>query len=126
MRCIAHLALWLAMLTINAPAAAGAASATFATTGTPAGFDGLASARVSLVDVYFGERKVGETLAVTKPGTLQFRAPGDVLAMLPQVVAAPALKLELAADLSTNTHLACSVSKEQLRLPRPTNCGNHL
>ena len=110
MRCIAHLALWLAMLTINAPAAAGAASATFATTGTPAGFDGLASARVSLVDVYFGERKVGETLAVTEPGTLQFRAPADVLAMLPQVVAAPALKLELAADLSTNTHLACSVS----------------
>jgi hypothetical protein len=110
MRPFLHPIVWLLALTINAPAVSATASAAFTATGTPAGFDELASSRETLVDVYFGDQKVAETLAVTKPGSLQFRSPDEVLAKLQQVIAAPDLRAVFAAELPTNSDLACSRS----------------
>ena len=50
-----------ALTMIGSPATAAAARLT--ATGIPPGFDELATTRVVLVDVYFGDRKIGETLA---------------------------------------------------------------
>ena len=99
MRTFAHLALLcLLALTMTAPAVAGAARATISATGTPDGFAELATARPTLVDLYFGNRKVGEALADTQPGLLKFRSPSDVLAKLPQVIVTPDLTSRLSGD----------------------------
>lgn len=113
-RLLHHLACALA-LTINCPAwAAGAAHGAFESAGVPAGFADLASTREVLVDIYFGGRKVGEARALSRPGTLQFRAPAEVLAVLPGIIATPDVQASLAAELPTNTQAACS----------PSNSGN--
>jgi len=90
------------------------ANSTLVATGTPEGFDELASARTALVDVYFGDKKVGETLAVTKPGSLQFQTPSEVLQMLPLAVAGPELRSGLSTELPSNAALACSRSSSAL------------
>jgi Mat/Ecp fimbriae outer membrane usher protein len=104
----------VAALTINAPALAGMANATLAATGTPEGFDELASARTTMVDVYFGDKKVGEALAVTRPGTLQFQTPTAVLGMLPKILGGPELSSALSAEFPTNAPLVCSRSNSTL------------
>lgn len=104
----------LAALTINAPAQAGMANASFATTGTPEGFDELASPRTTMVDVYYGDQKVGEALANTKPGTLQFQSPADVVRMLPHVEGEREVRDGLSRELPTNAALVCSRSSSTL------------
>ena len=111
MRPLLRLIVCLLALTINAPAVGAATSATFTASGTPAGFDELASSRETVVDVYFGDQKVAEPLAVTKPGSLQFRSPDEVLTKLPQVVAAPELKSAFAAELPTNSDVSTLVGR---------------
>jgi outer membrane usher protein FimD/PapC len=116
---LARVLLCLLALTMTVGAAAGAAAtggAELDARGTPPGFDALAAPRVTLVDVYFGGRKIGETLADTQPGSLRFRTPAEVLAMLPDVIAAPALASSLAKDLPTNSSALCSLAKT-------TGCG---
>jgi len=108
--------LWLLALTINAPAIAATANTDLATDGVPAGFSELASSRVSLVDVYFGGRKIGEAFAVTEPGRLRFRSPDEILAKIPEMIAVPELKSAIASELPTNSHSACSASNSN-------NCG---
>ncbi len=104
-------------LTITAPCSAGSMNVSLETTGVPPGFNELASSRETLVDVYFGNRKVVETLVDTKPGTLRFRSPQEVLAALPFVIAAPELVSALTAELPTNSQAACAYSNLG-------NCGN--
>lgn len=116
MRRLARLFLCLIALTTNAQAGARADAAALVATGTPAGFDALASSRVSLVDIYFGDRKIAEALADTRPGLLRFRTPADVLAALPGVNAAPQLEALLAGELPTNSSALCSLAKT-------TGCG---
>jgi hypothetical protein len=95
---------------MNAPVnAAGAAPS--AAAAIPVGFDELASSRITLVDVYFGGRKVIETLALTQPGSLKLRSPGDVLAKLPQVIVTPELSSALAGELPTNSGSVSSMTR---------------
>lgn len=77
---------------------------------TPEGFRELASSRQVFVDVYFGDRKITEALAVIRPGTLEFRSPGEILAKLPDVTTAPELAASLSGELSTNSQAVCSQS----------------
>jgi Mat/Ecp fimbriae outer membrane usher protein len=95
---------------------AGSANGTLTATGTPAGFDELANSHVNLVDVYFGGKKIAETLAVTQPGSLKFRFPGDLLAKVPGIDANQELLSAFAGDLPTNSQDVCSQSNEG-------NCG---
>ena len=97
-------------LTMSAPGAALAGTAALASAGPPPGFDQLASSRVVFVDVYYGGRKVTETSAVTRPGTLRFRSPHEILSRLPDVIDTPQLTADLAGDLPTNSESACSRS----------------
>ena len=106
--------LCLLPLTMNAPAAAHTSDATFEVVGTPSGFGELAAPRTTLVDVYFGDRKIGETYAVTQPGRLRFRSADEILGKLPDAIAAPELSSTLATELPTNAQAAClgSISKD--------------
>jgi hypothetical protein len=96
---------------MNAPARAEATSTRIAAVGTPPGFDALAVSRETLVDIYFGDRKVGEALAEIQPGLLQFKSPADVLAAVPSVIATPELNLLVAGELPTNSSALCSLSR---------------
>ena len=104
----------LIALTMNAPAVAQTSNGTFEAVGTPSGFGELAAPRITLVDVYFGDRKITETFAVTQPGRLRFRLPEEVLAKLPEAIVAPELSSAFAGDLPTNVQAACleSISKD--------------
>ena len=101
---------WALALTISGRAFAGASSVMLAADGTPSGFDELASAREVLVDVYFGDRKISEARATTKPGRLQFKSPSDVLGALKEAVPSAELVAALAGDLPTNAQAVCSRS----------------
>lgn len=106
---LGHLAPLLA-LTILVPRACEATGANIAMEGSPPGFDNLSSDRVTLVDVYFGDRKVAEALAVIGPGRLTFKSPSEVIAKVPDLIAAPELQSALASTLPTHSDLACSMS----------------
>ena len=95
----------LTMIAASVPAAA----ADLRATGVPEGFGEIAGPRVGLVDLFYGDRKIGETLIEARPGTLRFRSPGEVLAKLTQAVPAPELLSAIAADLPTNTQAVCSL-----------------
>ena len=99
--------LCLAALTISGAACAGTANVELATTGVPAGFDDLARPREGLVDIYFGGQRVGEVLAVARPGSLRFRSAEDVLAKIPQLIASAELRAILAGELPTNSEAIC-------------------
>jgi hypothetical protein len=110
MRRLARLLLCLLALTMNGRAAA-VSSTDLATTGTPAGFAALATSREALVDIYFGGRKVGSALVESRPGSLKFKAPAVVLALIPGLIAGPELAARAAGDLPTNTAVLCSLAK---------------
>lgn len=103
-------------LTISANAAAAASNVALGTSGTPEGFDQLASARTTMVDVYFGGRKVAETLVTSRPGSLHFHEPQELLAAIPQLIASPEVSSALRSDLPTNSDQICRDSNA-------TNCG---
>src|SRR5688500_4047921 len=94
-------------LTMNAPAVAQRSNGAFEAVGTPSGFGELAAPRITLVDVYFGDRKVVETFAVTQPGRLRLRSAGEILAKLPEAIGTPELSSALAGELPSNAQAAC-------------------
>lgn len=108
MRRITSHVLRLLALTMILPGTAEAAG--FISSGVPEGFNELASSRETFVDLYFGGRKVGEALAVTRPGYLKFKSPGQVLSKLPDVTGAPELTSALAGELPVNGEAICSQS----------------
>lgn len=86
------------------------AAAAHLSAGAPAGFDELASSHVIIVDVYFGETKIAESLALHRPGTLSFRNPGEILEKIPNAIITPELRNAIAQDLPTNSQHACAQS----------------
>jgi hypothetical protein len=105
-RLIRHF-LCLGALTISGSVWAATANVELAATGTPAGFDELERPRESLVDIYFGGRKVGEALVTTRPGSLRFRSVEDLLGKIPQLNPSREIKSALAGDLPTNGKALC-------------------
>lgn len=104
-------AVCLVALTMFSPAAAeGTNNLGLEATGTPPGFEVLEQSRTVLVDVYFGDQKVGETLVSTGSGTVKFHSPSQVFAQLADVVESPQLNVALASPLAANSALACSKS----------------
>lgn len=91
-------------------------AATAISIGAPAGFDELERPREILVDVYYGDRKIGEAMAVASPGRLRFVDPGRLLALVPNLIPSPELGAALSGELPTNAGLACSPGNSQ-------NCG---
>jgi hypothetical protein len=106
------IAAWLALAAAPA-AAAGSANVLLQTSGTPPGFADLAGTRELVVDVYFGGNKIGEALATARPGWLRFRSGGDLLAMLPQVIASSEIEAALQSELPTNSAMACGAGNAE-------------
>jgi hypothetical protein len=100
--------LMLAGLAATAPAAeATTAASAIEMVGTPAGFVELSRPREMLVDVYFGGRKIGETIVIGTPGTLQFKDPQKLVELVPELIPSNALVHELGAGLPTHADLVC-------------------
>jgi hypothetical protein len=85
--------------------------------GTPAGFDELARPRELLVDVYFAGQKIGEAVAVSSPGALQFKDPPKLISLVPNLIPSPRLLDMLQKPLPSHAELACS-------LPSSGRCGS--
>jgi hypothetical protein len=106
---------------IAAPAAAAASASAansssghdFNIVGPPPGFDDLANPRELLVDIYFGGQKMGNAVAVARPGFLRFRNPSGVAALVPNLATSTDLAAALSGDLPTHTALACAQSNRQ-------------
>jgi hypothetical protein len=79
----------------------------FLVSSTPPGFDDLAQPREILVDVYFGGKKVGDAIAVARPGFLQFRDPRKVVALIPNLANAADLANAYTGDLPAHADLVC-------------------
>lgn len=103
-------------LTMFVTTAGRARSLEFTQQGIPQGFDALASSHDVMVDVYFGNQKIAETLAVAEPGLLKFRAPQEIITKLPEVIDGLALERALSGELPTNSSAACTKTKS-------TACG---
>jgi hypothetical protein len=96
--------------TFLASQSAQAATVAIRSAGVPSGFDGLERPRQILIDVYFGDRKVGEAMVLASPGTLRFLDPARLLALLPDAIGSPELLATLSGDLPSHPDLACSPS----------------
>ena len=88
--------------------AAVAGSSSITMTGAPQGFSGLEGPRELLVDVYFGNRKIGETRISARPGFVQFHDPAALLSLVPNLKASPDMASRLASELPDHAALACS------------------
>lgn len=87
--------------------------------GVPAGFSELTRARELLVDVYFGGRKVGEARVEARPGYVRLRNPDQLLSLIPNLMAAPAISAAISAELPANPGRVCPIGIT-------TNCGSLL
>lgn len=80
----------------------------FTMSGPPAGFDDLLQPQRTVVDVYFGGQRVGETAVVYQPGAFRFLDVGALLALLPALVDPAPVRQSLAdPHLDPHTALAC-------------------
>jgi hypothetical protein len=96
-----------------AATAVNSSNTTLSTAGPPAGFDDLARPREVLVDVYFGGRKVGTAIAVSRPGFIQFRDPRNVAGLVPRVANTVDLADALSGDLPAHSDRVCGRSNRE-------------
>lgn len=103
--------IWLSLLAGFASTAAAAepgdTGSTIKAIAAPPGFSELTKFRETLVDIYFGGRRVGEARVEARPGFVRFRHPEQVLSLLPNIIMSPALTSAIAGELLTNTHRVC-------------------
>ena len=85
----------------------------------PEGFDSLTGPQKALVDIYFGDRRMGEATATFQPGSLRFDEPDKVVALLPQLADPASVRAALAAgDLASNASRVCTPGAD------PARCGH--
>lgn len=102
---------WLGALAALAalPAPCSASSGNYSiAAAAPAGFSDLEQPRELLIDLYFGERKVGEAWVTARPGFIRFRDPDQIYKLVPQIKPSSELSALFASDLQDNAKLACS------------------
>ena len=90
--------------TVNARVTAGGAPIA---SGVPAGFSELTDPREAVVDVYFGGRRIGEARIAVRPGYVRFREPQQLLALVPNVIASPAISAAASTELPANAARIC-------------------
>lgn len=76
--------------------------------GIPQGFGELAGERELLVDLYFGGAKIGEGRVVARPGSVQFKDPAKLLALVPNLEPSAEVAAALAGQLPANADRVCS------------------
>jgi hypothetical protein len=82
----------------------------------PEGFEDLMAPQVTVVDVYFGGRRVGDVMATTTPDTIRFDDPLAFLVHIPELTDVQRVARALSGELPTNADRSC------LPTPRP-GCG---
>ncbi len=83
----------------------------------PIGFEHLVGPQSVLVDVYYGDRSVGATLATYEPGRIEFHRPEEIVDGLPDLDNAEIVLSALRGTLDTNTDALCTPSSA------PHGCG---
>jgi Mat/Ecp fimbriae outer membrane usher protein len=87
--------------------------------GQPAGFEALSGPQTTVVDVYFGDRRVGETKVTYQPGSLRFENPAAVAKLLPGVADVATVGAALAAPrLDSHAGLVCTANADRTRCGR--------
>ncbi|MBV1916577.1 MAG: TcfC E-set like domain-containing protein [Sphingomonadaceae bacterium] len=92
----------------------------------PSGFSNLVEDQRAVVDIYFGNRRLGEAEIIFKPGSLRFVDPQKLIALLPDLESEAPVKAALSApDLPTHANLVCSIGSDVKRCGRlsPTVAG---
>jgi len=106
------------------PAPAIATGSGFSMTGAPAEFADLEQPREMLVDLYFGDRPIGEAWIVARPGAITFRDPGAVAKLIPGLKPSSEIAARLAGELEDNAGRACSPSgAQQCNALEPASIG---
>lgn len=77
----------------------------------PAEFAALERPREQLIDLYYGNKRIGEAWIVAKPGSFRFRDPAHVLKLIPEAKAG--LAQLLSRDLDTHAGAACPAGQTQ-------------
>ena len=96
------------------PAGAVAADAgTIRMTGVPAEFADLEQPREMLVDLYFGNRRIGEAWIVARPGAVKLKDPSLVMKLIPGLKASPEVAAGLTGELEDNSARACPPTNGQ-------------
>ncbi len=75
--------------------------------GAPPGFEDLANPQTTAVDVYYGDRLVGTTLATYTPETIEFDYPEEIVSLIPRIENFEAVQEALSGPLETNADKLC-------------------
>lgn len=82
----------------------------------PEGFESLTGPQKAMVDIFLGDRRLGEVVAVYQPGSLRFESPDRVMALLPQLGDPAVVRAALAAgDLASNANRVCTAGSDLAR-----------
>ena len=88
--------------------------------GTPAGFDDLTRAQKAIVDVYLGDRRIGQATVEFQPGKLRFLNPDAVVALVPDILQPALISSALSDLLDAHANLLCTPATDQLDCGRLT------
>ncbi|HEU4683162.1 MAG TPA: TcfC E-set like domain-containing protein [Nitrospira sp.] len=81
--------------------------------GVPPGFAELTLEHELLVDVYFGDHKVGEAMVVARPGSVRFKDPARIITLIPNIMPSAELSAAFASELPSNAAVACANRNRQ-------------
>lgn len=91
---------------------------TFLKVGMPAGFSDLVGLQRAVVDIYFGDRKIGQASIDYEPGGVRFVDAKSIVAMVPDIANPSAVRAALEdVHLPTHVDLLCSQGADR------TTCG---
>lgn len=114
--------LWLLIAAPFAQAATGNKSGvTHIELGEPAGFSSLTGEQSAVVDVFFGNKRIGDAKVTFRPGRLTISDPEKLVTLLPDLIDRTAVLTALSApDLPSRPELICTPSAN------PEQCGRLL
>lgn len=73
----------------------------------PPGFEDLVLPQTTEVDVYYGDEKVGNTLATFTPDSIELTHPEEVTSLIPYLIDAEIISQALTGPLDTNAAAVC-------------------
>ncbi len=73
----------------------------------PPGFEELIEPQTTIVDLYYGDRRIGSVEATFTPQTIEFTDPSLVTGLIPTVTDPKAVTEALSGSLSNNSDLLC-------------------
>lgn len=94
--------------------------------GAPAGFEQLAAPQETMIDVFFGDEKLGSYRAVYTPSNIAFATPEEIVSKIPSLKAENSATVQkaLSGDLSANTDRMCNrVSRDDCGILKPQVAG---